>query len=68
MRQRTATEIGAPKIPDVKWEDVGGLEDVKRAILDTGAAAAVTLTAVLVAGCPARRAFPGLAAFLCALL
>ncbi len=27
---------GAPKIPSVRWEDVGGLADVKRAILDTG--------------------------------
>ncbi len=36
VRQRTATDIGAPKIPSVKWEDVGGLEDVKRAVLDTG--------------------------------
>jgi len=35
VRQRMATEIGAPKIPDVRWEDVGGLEDVKLAILDT---------------------------------
>lgn len=23
------------QIPNVKWEDVGGLEDVKKAILDT---------------------------------
>jgi hypothetical protein len=36
VRARTATDIGAPKIPNVRWEDVGGLEDVKRAILDTG--------------------------------
>ena len=27
--------IGAPKIPNVKWEDVGGLADVKAEILDT---------------------------------
>ncbi|XP_072912380.1 peroxisomal ATPase PEX6 isoform X2 [Hemitrygon akajei] len=27
--------IGAPKIPAVKWQDVGGLEAVKREILDT---------------------------------
>ncbi|KAJ6401085.1 hypothetical protein OIU84_016495 [Salix udensis] len=26
---------GTPKVPDVKWEDVGGLEDVKKSILDT---------------------------------
>lgn len=24
-----------PQVPDVKWDDVGGLEDVKAAILDT---------------------------------
>ncbi|KAL3143311.1 hypothetical protein ABBQ38_002150 [Trebouxia sp. C0009 RCD-2024] len=35
VRQRTATIIGAPKVPDVRWDDVGGLENVKRAILDT---------------------------------
>ncbi|KAK7929518.1 hypothetical protein WMY93_005913 [Mugilogobius chulae] len=27
--------VGAPKIPCVRWEDVGGLQDVKRQILDT---------------------------------
>jgi peroxin-6 len=27
--------IGAPRIPDVRWEDVGGLGDVKREILET---------------------------------
>ncbi|XP_077460603.1 peroxisomal ATPase PEX6 isoform X2 [Stigmatopora argus] len=27
--------IGAPKIPSVRWEDVGGLERVKKDILDT---------------------------------
>jgi len=36
-RLRTADDIGAPKIPSVRWDDVGGLEDAKRAILDTGA-------------------------------
>ena len=36
VRQKTATDIGAPKIPDVQWDDVGGLEDVKLGILDTG--------------------------------
>lgn len=35
-RLRTADDIGAPKIPNVRWDDVGGLEDAKRAILDTG--------------------------------
>ena len=27
--------IGAPKIPTVQWEDVGGLEEAKKEILDT---------------------------------
>nr|XP_033792049.1 peroxisome biogenesis factor 6 [Geotrypetes seraphini] len=27
--------VGAPKIPSVYWQDVGGLQDVKREILDT---------------------------------
>lgn len=35
VREKTASDIGAPKIPDVKWDDVGGLEDVKLGILDT---------------------------------
>ncbi|CAK9204806.1 unnamed protein product [Sphagnum troendelagicum] len=35
MKVRTASSIGTPKVPNVKWEDVGGLEDVKKAILDT---------------------------------
>lgn len=35
VRKRTASAVGTPKVPSVKWEDVGGLEDVKRAILDT---------------------------------
>ncbi len=34
-RERMATDIGAPKIPNVEWDDVGGLEDVKISILDT---------------------------------
>ena len=25
----------SPQVPDVRWDDVGGLEDVKSAILDT---------------------------------
>jgi peroxin-6 len=32
---RTSAAIGAPKVPDVTWDDVGGLEDAKSAILDT---------------------------------
>ncbi|KAG0585679.1 hypothetical protein KC19_2G029300 [Ceratodon purpureus] len=35
LKKRTASAIGTPKVPNVKWEDVGGLEDVKKAILDT---------------------------------
>ncbi|MCO5581336.1 hypothetical protein L7F22_035217 [Adiantum nelumboides] len=35
FKSRMAAELGAPKVPSVKWEDVGGLEDVKEAILDT---------------------------------
>lgn len=30
-----ASAVGAPKIPDVRWSDVGGLQQVKRQILDT---------------------------------
>ena len=35
MQQSHADAIRAPKIPDVKWEDIGGLEDVKSEILGT---------------------------------
>lgn len=28
-------QVGAPHVPDVRWDDIGGLEDVKAAILDT---------------------------------
>ncbi|KAM3267431.1 peroxisome biogeneis protein 6 [Capsicum chacoense] len=34
-KKRNATALGTPKVPNVKWEDVGGLEDVKKSILDT---------------------------------
>ncbi|GAQ84862.1 peroxin 6 [Klebsormidium nitens] len=34
-KSRTASAIGTPKVPNVSWSDVGGLEDVKAAILDT---------------------------------
>ncbi|KAK4281067.1 hypothetical protein QN277_012606 [Acacia crassicarpa] len=34
-KKRNAATLGAPKVPNVKWEDVGGLEDVKKSILDT---------------------------------
>jgi len=33
--KRTAVAIGAPTVPSVRWSDIGGLEDVKAAILDT---------------------------------
>jgi peroxin-6 len=34
-KKRNASALGAPKVPNVKWDDVGGLEDVKTSILDT---------------------------------
>lgn len=34
-KKRNSSALGAPKVPNVKWDDVGGLEDVKKAILDT---------------------------------
>ncbi|CAM8928100.1 unnamed protein product [Rhodiola kirilowii] len=34
-KKRAASTLGTPKVPDVKWEDVGGLEEVKKSILDT---------------------------------
>ncbi|CAA6668577.1 unnamed protein product [Spirodela intermedia] len=34
-KKRNASALGTPKVPNVKWEDVGGLEEVKRSILDT---------------------------------
>ncbi|XP_059191395.1 peroxisomal ATPase PEX6 [Centropristis striata] len=35
LQDAQSTAIGAPKIPDVRWEDVGGLQQVKKDILDT---------------------------------
>ena len=35
IRDSYSDSIGAPKIPDVAWEDVGGLANVKRDILET---------------------------------
>ncbi|CAJ1054162.1 peroxisome assembly factor 2 isoform X3 [Xyrichtys novacula] len=35
LQDAQSTAIGAPKIPDVRWEDVGGLQRVKKEILDT---------------------------------
>ena len=34
-RASYAESIGAPKIPNVSWDDVGGLANVKADILDT---------------------------------
>lgn len=34
-RNQFSDSIGAPRIPDVKWEDIGGLDLVKDEILDT---------------------------------
>ncbi|GMH02640.1 hypothetical protein Nepgr_004479 [Nepenthes gracilis] len=34
-KKRNSAALGTPKVPNVKWEDVGGLEDVKKTILDT---------------------------------
>jgi peroxin-6 len=34
-RASYSDSIGAPKIPNVKWEDVGGLADIKKEILET---------------------------------
>lgn len=35
LQAHHATTIGAPKVPDVKWEDVGGLGEAKKEIMDT---------------------------------
>ncbi|XP_077427477.1 peroxisomal ATPase PEX6 isoform X2 [Vanacampus margaritifer] len=35
FQKRQSEAAGAPKIPSVRWEDVGGLETVKKDILDT---------------------------------
>ncbi|XP_044503231.1 peroxisome biogenesis protein 6 isoform X2 [Mangifera indica] len=34
-KKRNASALGTPKVPNVKWEDVGGLEHVKELILET---------------------------------
>ncbi|KAM1583573.1 hypothetical protein PS1_031438 [Malus domestica] len=34
-KKRNASALGTPKVPNVKWEDVGSLEDVKKSILDS---------------------------------
>ncbi|XP_078503362.1 peroxisome biogenesis factor 6 [Lissotriton helveticus] len=35
LHEAHAQAVGAPKVPSVQWQDVGGLQDVKREILDT---------------------------------
>lgn len=35
VKKRTATEVGAPQVPNVRWEDIGGLVEAKKALLDT---------------------------------
>ncbi|KFP29543.1 Peroxisome assembly factor 2, partial [Colius striatus] len=35
MHSAHAQAVGAPKIPSVSWQDVGGLQEVKKEILDT---------------------------------
>lgn len=35
MKQRSRRAVGAPEIPEVKWTDVGGLDSVKKDIMDT---------------------------------
>ncbi|KAI8784803.1 peroxisome assembly factor 2 [Biomphalaria glabrata] len=35
MQSLHSDSIGAPKIPSVKWDDIGGLESVKSEIIDT---------------------------------
>ncbi|KAK9789367.1 hypothetical protein WJX73_003724 [Symbiochloris irregularis] len=35
LRERAASALGTPQIPNVRWEDVGGLAEVKAAILET---------------------------------
>ncbi|XP_016847023.2 peroxisome biogenesis factor 6 isoform X2 [Anolis carolinensis] len=35
LHEAQSQAIGAPKIPSVFWQDIGGLQDVKKEILDT---------------------------------
>ncbi|KAM7394822.1 hypothetical protein PAMP_021602 [Pampus punctatissimus] len=35
LQDAQSKAIGAPKIPHVRWEDIGGLQQVKKEILDT---------------------------------
>ncbi|KAK4780599.1 hypothetical protein SAY87_016705 [Trapa incisa] len=34
-KKRSVAALGTPKVPHVKWKDIGGLADVKKSILDT---------------------------------
>ena len=46
VRQQQSGILGAPKIPNVTWDDVGGLAHAKKEILDT----------IQVSGCVRRPA------------
>lgn len=35
VKARTATEVGSPQVPNVSWSDVGGLDEVRRCVMDT---------------------------------
>nr|XP_023686088.1 peroxisome biogenesis factor 6 isoform X2 [Paramormyrops kingsleyae] len=35
LQEAHSQAVGAPKVPSVKWQDVGGLQHVKKEILDT---------------------------------
>lgn len=35
VHEQKISDLGAPKIPNVEWDDIGGLESVKNDILDT---------------------------------
>lgn len=35
LQSSVAESIGAPEVPNVRWEDIGGLSEVKQEILDT---------------------------------
>jgi len=35
LQLQHAASLGTPKIPNVRWDDVGGLLDAKKEILDT---------------------------------
>uniref|UniRef100_UPI00358EE02A peroxisome biogenesis factor 6 isoform X2 n=1 Tax=Myxine glutinosa TaxID=7769 RepID=UPI00358EE02A len=35
LHEKQASSLGAAKVPDVHWEDVGGLDEAKRELMDT---------------------------------